>query len=60
MIVHAANAPSIVEQLVAGKGPVDGAAAAWVCKDFQCQRPETDPARVAAALEQQAFRPRPP
>jgi uncharacterized protein len=36
--------------LLAGRGLVDGAAAAYVCRNFACQLPVTDPAGLRAAL----------
>jgi uncharacterized protein YyaL (SSP411 family) len=36
--------------LVAGKTPVAGRAALYVCRNFTCQRPITDPAEVTSAL----------
>jgi aryl-alcohol dehydrogenase-like predicted oxidoreductase len=36
--------------LFRGKGPVDGRAALYVCRDFACQEPVTDPAAVEAQL----------
>jgi uncharacterized protein YyaL (SSP411 family)/aryl-alcohol dehydrogenase-like predicted oxidoreductase len=36
--------------LLAGKTPVDGKAALYVCRDFACLRPVTDPGDVATAL----------
>jgi len=36
--------------LVAGKTPVNGSAALYVCRDFACQRPVTEPGEVEAAL----------
>jgi len=35
----------------AGMGPVDGRTAAYLCRDFACQRPLTDPGELAAALD---------
>jgi uncharacterized protein len=37
-------------ELVAGKGPIDGRAALYVCRDFTCKRPVTEPSEVEAAL----------
>jgi uncharacterized protein YyaL (SSP411 family) len=50
VIVHAAGAPPLVAALVAGKGPADGQPAAWVCRNFACQRPQVDPAQLKEAL----------
>jgi uncharacterized protein len=36
--------------LLAGRDPVAGAAAAYVCRDFTCRAPVTDPDQLAAAL----------
>ena len=38
--------------LLAGRGLVDGAPAAYVCRNFACRLPVTDPAVLPAALEQ--------
>jgi uncharacterized protein YyaL (SSP411 family) len=50
VIVHAASAPPLVSKLVEGKTAVDGAAAAYVCRNFTCERPATDTSALAAAL----------
>ncbi len=36
--------------LLAGKGVVEGKAALYICRNFSCQRPLTDPREVAEAL----------
>ena len=36
--------------LLTGRGLVNGAAAAYVCRNFACQLPVTDPAELRAAL----------
>jgi uncharacterized protein len=37
--------------LLKGRGLVDGAPAAYVCRQFTCQAPVTTPARLREALE---------
>jgi uncharacterized protein len=37
--------------LLAGREPVDGKAAAYVCEHFTCQRPVTSPQELSVLLE---------
>ncbi len=50
MIVRADSAPPLVGKLVEGKTAVNGAAAAYVCRDFTCERPATDTSALARSL----------
>ena len=50
VIARADGAPPLLKSLTDGKTALDGKAAAYVCRDFSCQRPETDPAALAATL----------
>ena len=52
VIAHADDARSLegLSPLVAGRAPDGGAARAWVCEDFACRVPTTDPSELAAAL----------
>ncbi|HEX8952961.1 MAG TPA: thioredoxin domain-containing protein, partial [Polyangia bacterium] len=50
MIVRADSAPPLVSQLVTGKTAVNGVSAAYVCRDFTCERPVTDTSALALAL----------
>jgi uncharacterized protein YyaL (SSP411 family) len=40
--------------LVEGRATVDGRAAAWLCEGYACRLPETDPERLARALDDAA------
>jgi uncharacterized protein len=48
-VVLAGGEPDAVP-LLAGREPVDGRAAAYVCERFVCQRPVTEPEELAALL----------
>jgi uncharacterized protein YyaL (SSP411 family) len=50
VIVRADGAPPLVAKLVEGKTAVEGKAAAYVCRDFTCERPETDTSALARQL----------
>ena len=50
MIVRADSAPPLLAKLVTGKTAVNGVSAAYVCRDFTCERPATDTSALAAAL----------
>jgi uncharacterized protein len=50
MIVRADSAPPLVSKLVTGKTAVNGVSAAYICRDFTCERPETDTSALARAL----------
>jgi hypothetical protein len=53
IVAHADAAETLatVAPLVASRGSSGGAAAAWVCRNFACLRPTSDPAELAAALD---------
>jgi uncharacterized protein len=42
--------PAAAVPLLAGRGLVAGAPAAYVCRDFTCRMPVTDPVELRAAL----------
>ena len=50
MIIRADSAPPLISTLVSGKTAVNGVSAAYVCRNFTCERPETDPGALTAAL----------
>ena len=37
--------------LLEGRGPVDGKATAYVCRDYACELPVTDPAALGRQLD---------
>jgi hypothetical protein len=47
---HDGGVPVAEPPLLAGKTRVDGRSALYVCRDFACQRPVTEPREVEAAL----------
>ncbi|HEX5740964.1 MAG TPA: hypothetical protein VFY17_05350, partial [Pilimelia sp.] len=48
VVAGPADAPGV--PLLAGRPPVDGAATAYVCRDFTCDAPVTDPAALRGRL----------
>jgi len=52
ILLHADGtaAPAVDSPLLADRGPVNGAPAAYVCRNYVCDAPVTDPAALAAAL----------
>jgi len=50
MIIRADSAPPLVSELISGKGAVNGVSAAYVCRNFTCERPETDTSALARSL----------
>jgi uncharacterized protein YyaL (SSP411 family) len=51
IIVHASSAPRLLEPLVAGKSPVNGGPAAWVCREHTCNAPVTTGDELRFTLE---------
>jgi len=43
-------APPLLQEAMKGRSEVDGKAAAYLCRNFACQPPITDPAQLKAAL----------
>jgi uncharacterized protein YyaL (SSP411 family) len=56
VVAHADAAESLadVSPLVAGRGAADGRARAFVCRSFRCLAPVSDPAELAAAIDERA------
>jgi hypothetical protein len=50
--VVVADGPSDAIPLLSGRVPVDGRAAAYVCRGFVCERPVTSTAELASAIAQ--------
>jgi uncharacterized protein len=53
----AADGPTAAVPLLAGRGLVAGAPAAYVCRDFTCRMPVTDPMELRAVLDYPAQAP---
>jgi uncharacterized protein YyaL (SSP411 family) len=53
VLVHAAESgsPAELRPLVESRASVDGSARAFVCREFSCLAPTSDPAELAAALD---------
>ena len=53
VVAHADSAESLadVAPLVASRGSAGDGARAWVCRNFACLRPTSDPGELAAALD---------
>jgi uncharacterized protein YyaL (SSP411 family) len=53
VVAHADAAESLadVAPLVASRGSTGAAAQAWVCRNFACLRPTSDPAELAVLLD---------
>jgi hypothetical protein len=52
---HDPGMPDSTHPLLTGKGLVDGRAALYVCRNFSCQAPITDPRQVRQTLGSPAF-----
>jgi uncharacterized protein len=50
MIVRADSAPKLISQLVSEKTVLNGVSAAYVCRDFSCEKPVTSTSDLAALL----------
>ena len=48
VVVSAEQAAASTIPLLAGRGPVEGRAAAYVCRSMVCERPVTDPDELLA------------
>ncbi len=50
MIIRTQGAPPLVHELIADKKEINGVSAAYICRAFTCEKPETEPAALAARL----------
>jgi uncharacterized protein YyaL (SSP411 family) len=50
MIIRTQGAPPLLRELIADKNEINGVSTAYICRDFSCEKPETDPAALAARL----------
>jgi uncharacterized protein YyaL (SSP411 family) len=51
MIIRTTGAPPLLQQLVSDKNEINGVSTAYVCRDFSCEKPESDAAALASRLD---------
>ena len=51
VVVHGAPGPDTPVPLLENRGPVDGQAAAYICRGLTCQAPVTESEKLQAQLE---------